>query len=108
MTIKNLLKKLIQYVIHLGRPKTTKLQKTITIDLKPSKSKKKTPSLNKIQSTSSDVQIKQVERKQQQKTITSFTEKIPKPVTEFPPTIITVGSECIPEHPGDWSDRPVP
>ena len=65
MTIKNLLKKLIQYVIHLGRPKTTKLQKTITIDLKPSKSKKKTPSLNKIQSTSSDVQIKQVERQQQ-------------------------------------------
>ena len=64
MTIKNLLKNLIQYVIHLRRPKTTKTQKTITIDLKPSKPKlKKTPSLNKItQSMSPDVQIKQVEQ----------------------------------------------
>ena len=85
MTIKNLLKKLIQYVIHLGRPKTTKLQKTIIIKLN------KTPSSNKIsQSVTSNTQIKQVERKQHQTKITTFSKQITDTVTEFSPTVITV------------------
>ena len=92
MTFKSLLEKLIQFFINLIRPKTTRTQKTTTIKLN------KTPSSNRIpQRVLPDVQIKQVEHKQQQKTITSFTEQIPEPVIQFPPTIITVSSECIPE-----------
>ena len=90
VTIKSLLEKLIQFFINPRRPKTTKTQKTTTIKLN------KTPSSNRIpQRVLPDVQIKQVERKQQQKTITSFTEQVPEPVTESSPTIIRVGKEAI-------------
>ena len=90
MTFKSLLEKLIRFFIKPRRPKTTKTQKTITIKLN------KTSSSNRIpQRVLPDVQIKQVEHKQQQKTITSFTEQVPEPVTEFPPSIITVGKESI-------------
>ena len=90
MTFKSLLEKLIRFFIKPRRPKTTKTQKTITIKLN------KTSSSNRIpQRVLPDVQIKQVERKQQQKTITSFTEQVPEPVTESSPTIIRVGKEAI-------------
>jgi len=86
----NLLQKLFQVLRKLIGPKVTKTQKTTTIKLN------KTPSSNKIfQRASPAVQIKQVERKQQQKTITSFTEQVPEPVTESSPTIIRVGKESI-------------
>jgi len=86
----NLLQKLLQVLRKLIGPKVTKTQKTITTKLN------KTPSSNKIsQRASPAVQIKQVERKQQQKTITSFTEQVPEPVTESSPTIIRVGKESI-------------
>ena len=77
----NLLQKLIQFFINLTN------------------SKLNAPSLNKIsQSVSPNTQIKQVEHSHQQKTITSFTEQILEPVTEIlEPTIIMVGSECIPK-----------
>ena len=85
-----LLQKLLQVLRNLIGPKVTKTQKTTTIKLN------KTPSSNKIfQRASPAVQIKQVERKQQQKTITSFTEQVPEPVTESSPTIIRVGKEAI-------------
>ena len=61
----NLLQKLLQVLRKLIGPKVTKTQKTTTIKLN------KTPSSNKIsQRASPAVQIKQEERKQQQKTIT--------------------------------------
>ena len=86
----NPLQKLLQVLRNLIGPKVTKTQKTTTIKLN------KTPSSNKIsQRASPAVQIKQVERKQQQKTITSFTEQVPEPVTESSPTIIRVGKESI-------------
>ena len=76
----NLLQKLIQFFINLTN------------------SKLNAPSLNKIsQSVSPNTQIKQVEHLHQQKTITSFTEEIPDPVTEFSSTIITVSKESISE-----------
>ena len=88
----NLLQKLFQVLRKLIGPKVTKTQKTITIKLN------KTPSSNKIsQRISSDVQNKQVENKQQQKTITSFTEQIPEPVTEFSPTVIQENVQHISE-----------
>ena len=91
MTFKSLLEKLVQFFIKLRRPKTTKTQKITTIKLN------KTPSSNKIsQRELLDVQIKQVEHKQQT-TIAQFFEKPSDPVIQFPPTIITVGSESIPE-----------
>ena len=79
----NLLQKLFQVLRKLIGPKVTKTQKTTTIKLN------KTPSSNKIsQRVSPNTQIKQVERRQQQKTITSFTEQVPEPVIEFSPTVI--------------------
>ena len=88
LTIKSLLEKLIRFFIKPRRPKVIKTQKTTTIKLN------KTPSSNKIsQKKLLDVRIKQVERKQQQKTITSFTD--PEPVTEIPISVITVGSSEI-------------
>ena len=85
MIIKSLLEKLVQFFIKPRRPKTTKLQKTITIKLN------KTPSSNKIsQSVTSNTQIKQVERKQHQTKITTFSKQITDTVTEFSPTVITV------------------
>ena len=96
----NLLQKLLQVLRKLIGPKVTKTQKTTTIKLN------KTPSSNKIsQRVSPDVQIKQVERKQQQKTITSFLEPIPDPVTEFSPTVIQVSVQHISElKPGSLWD----
>jgi len=92
LTFKSLLEKLIRFFIKPRRPKTTKTQKTITIKLN------KTPSSNRIpQRVLPDVQIKQVEHKQQQKTITSFTEQIPEPVTEFSPTVIQENVQHISE-----------
>jgi len=92
LTFKSLLEKLIRFFIKPRRPKTTKTQKTITIKLN------KTSSSNRIpQRVLPDVQIKQVERKQQQKTITSFTEQIPEPVTEFSPDVIRVSVKHISE-----------
>ena len=83
--IKSLLEKLVQFFIKPRRPKTTKLQKTITIKLN------KTPSSNKIsQSVTSNTQIKQVELKQHQTKITTFSKQITDTVTEFSPTVITV------------------
>jgi len=88
----NLLQKFFQFIRKLIGPKVTKTQKTTTIKLN------KTPSSNKIsQRVSPDVQIKQVERKQQQKTITSFTEQIPEPVTEFSPAVIPLHIKRISE-----------
>ena len=96
----NLLQKFFQFIRKLIGPKVTKTQKTTTIKLN------KTPSSNKIsQRVSPDVQIKQVERKQQQKTITSFTEQIPEPVTEFSPTVIQENVQHISElKPGSLWD----
>jgi len=96
----NLLQKFFQFIRKLIGPKVTKTQKTTTIKLN------KTPSSNKIsQRVSPDVQNKQVERKQQQKTITSFTEQIPEPVTEFSPTVIQESVQHISElKPGSLWD----
>ena len=81
----NPLQKLLQVLRNLIGPKVTKTQKTTTINLERPKI------ISKISQTDTpDVQIKQVERKQQQKTITSFTEQIPEPVTEFSPAVIPV------------------
>ena len=78
----NLLQKLLQVIRNLIGPKTAKTQKTTTIKLN------KTPSSNKTSQI--PVRIKQVEHSHQQKTITSFTEQIPEPVTEFSPIVIPV------------------
>ena len=66
------------------------------INLTTSKTKQsKTPTLNKTpQKISSDIQVKKVEHKQQI-AIKPFFEKPSDPVTQSPPTIITVGKECI-------------
>ena len=81
----NPLQKLLQVLRNLIGPKVTKTQKITTINLERPKI------ISKISQTDTpDVQIKQVERKQQQKTITSFTEQIPEPVTEFSPAVIPV------------------
>ena len=88
----NPLLNLLKFLRNLIGSKVTKTQKTTTIKLN------KTPSSNKIsQRVSSDVQNKQVENKQQQKTITSFLEPIPDPVTEFSPTVIQVSVQHISE-----------
>ena len=88
----NLLQNFLKFIRKLIGPKVTKTQKTTTINLEKQKT------ISKIsQRVLPDVQNKQVENKQQQKTITSFTEQIPDPVIQFLPTIITVSSECIPE-----------
>ena len=87
----NLFQNFLKFIRKLIGPKVTKTQKTTTIKLN------KTPSSNKIsQRVSPPVQIKQVEHKQQT-TIAPFFEKPSDPVIQFPPTIITVSSECIPE-----------
>ena len=85
LIIKSLLVKFVQFFIKLRRPKTTKTQKITTINLERQKTTSKIS-----QRVLPDVQIKQVEHKQQQKTITSFTEQIPEPVTEFSPAVIPV------------------
>ena len=91
LTIKSLLEKLVKFFIKLRRSKTTKTQKITTINLERQKT------ISKIsQRVSPPVQIKQVEHKQQT-TIAPFFEKPSDPVIQFPPTIITVGSESIPE-----------
>ena len=55
----------------------------------------KTPALNKTpQKISSSIQIKKLDHKQQT-AITSFFEQTFDPVTQYPPTVITVGKECI-------------
>ena len=75
----NLLKKLAQFFINLLSQKT-KLNKI--------------PSLNKVsQKASPSIWIK-VDHKQQT-AITSFFEQTFDPVTQYPPTVITVGKECI-------------
>ena len=85
LTIKSLLEKLVKFLTKPRRPKVIKTQKTTTINLERQKT------ISKIsQSVSPNTQIKQVERKQQQKTITSFTEQIPEPVTEFSPAVESV------------------
>ena len=96
----NLFQNFLKFIRKLIGPKVTKTQKTITINLN------KTPSSNKIsQRVSSDVQNKQVENKQQQKTITSFLEPIPDPATEFSPTVIQVSVQHISElKPGSLWD----
>ena len=87
----NPLQKFFQFIRKLIGPKVTKTQKTTTIKLN------KTSSSNRIsQRVLPDVQIKQVER-QQQKTITSFTEQIPEPVTEFSPAVIPLHIKRISE-----------
>ena len=92
--IKSLLEKLVQFFIKPRRPKTTKLQKTITIKLN------KTPSSNKIsQSVTLNTQIKQVERKQHQTKITTFSKQITDTVTEFSPTVIPVSVNRMSELP---------
>ena len=88
----NPLQKLLQVIRNLIGPKVTKTQKTTTINLERPKI------ISKISQTDTpDVQIKQVERKQQQKTITSFTEQLPEPLTEFSPTVIPVSVQHIDE-----------
>ena len=88
----NPLQKLLQVLRNLIGPKVTKTQKTTTINLERPKI------ISKISQTDTpDVQIKQVERKQQQKTITSFTEQLPEPLTEFSPTVIPVSVQHIDE-----------
>ena len=57
LTIKSLLEKLVEFIIKLRRPKTTKTQKPVTINLERPKT------ISKIsQRVSPDVQIKQVEQ----------------------------------------------
>ena len=88
----NPLQKLLQVLRNLIGPKVTKTQKITTINLERPKI------ISKISQTDTpDVQIKQVERKQQQKTITSFTEQLPEPLTEFSPTVIPVSVQHIDE-----------
>ena len=96
----NPLQKLLQVLRNLIGPKVTKTQKTTTINLERQKT------ANKIsQRVLPDVQNKQVENKQQQKTITSFLEPIPDPVTEFSPTVIQVSVQHISElKPGSLWD----
>ena len=77
LTFKSLLEKLVRFVIKRRRPKTTKTQKTTTINLERQKTTSKIS-----QRVLPDVQIKQVEQ------ITDTT-------TEFSPTIIRVGKESI-------------
>ena len=85
LTIKSLLEKLVKFVIKLRHPKT------ITIKLN------KTPSSNKIsQRVSPNTQIKQVEHSHKQTTLTPYLKKTQEPVTEFPTSVITVGSSEIP------------
>ena len=92
MIIKIWLEKIVQFLVNLRRPKITKTPK-IT---RPSKIS---------QRVSPDVQTKQVEHRQQQKTITSFTEQIPEPVTEFSPTVIQENVQHISElKPGSLWD----
>ena len=87
----NILQKFFQLFRNLIAPKTIKIQKPVTINLERPKT------ISKIsQRKLPDVQIKQVEHKQQT-TIAPFFEKPSDPVIQFPPTIITVGSESIPE-----------
>ena len=89
----NILQKFFQFFRNLIGPKTIKIQKPVTINLERAKT------ISKIsQRKLPDVQIKQVER-QQQKTITSFTEQIPEPVTEFSPTVIPVSVNRMSELP---------
>ena len=88
----NPLQKLLQVLRNLIGPKVTKTQKTTTKNLERPKIISKTS-----QTDTPDVQIKQVERKQQQKTITSFTEQLPEPLTEFSPTVIPVSVQHIDE-----------
>ena len=96
----NLLQKLFQVLRKLIGPKVTKTQKTTTINLERPKT------ISKIsQRASPDVQIKQVEHSHQQKTITSFTEQIPEPATEFSPAVIRVPYNRISElKPGSLWD----
>ena len=95
----NPLQKLLQVLRNLIGPKVTKTQKITTINLERPKI------ISKISQTDTpDVQIKQVERKQQQ-TITSFLEPIPDPATEFSPTVIQVSVQHISElKPGSLWD----
>ena len=100
MTIKSLLEKLVRFFIKPRRPKVIKTQKTTTINLE----RPKTISKISQRVSSPDVQIKQVERQQQQ-TITSFAEQIPDPVTEFSPAVIRVPYNRISElKPGSLWD----
>ena len=96
----NLFQNFLKFIRKLIGPKVTKTQKTTTIKLN------KTPSSNKIsQRVSPNTQIKQVERRQQQKTITSFTEQVPEPVIEFSPTVIQENVQHISElKPGSLWD----
>jgi len=71
--------------------------KQFFINLISSKLNKITSSNKISQRVLPDVQIKQAERKQQQKTTTSFIEQIPDPVTEFSPTVIRVSVKHISE-----------
>ena len=90
----NLLQKLKQILINLLDRKPTTISKPIKI----TKDLERPKIINKIsQRVSPNVQIKQVEHKQQQKTITSFTEQIPEPVTEFSPTVIHLSVQHISE-----------
>ena len=65
------------------------------VNLRTSKTKQsKTPTLNKTQKISSEIQIKKVDHKQQT-VIPLFFEKPSDPVTQSPPTIITVDKDSI-------------
>ena len=79
LTIKSLLENLVKFIIKLRRPKTTNTSKTITKDL------------------------------ERPKTIPSFTEQIPEPVTEFSPAVIRVPYNRISElKPGSlWDSCPI-
>ena len=93
----NPLQKLKQFLINLLGRKPTKISKPTTINFQTTETIKISSSNIASKKPSPDVQIKQVEHKQQQKTITSFTEQIPESVTEFSPAVIPLHIKRISE-----------
>ena len=78
-------------ILQLAKPVKNLVQ--IFINLTTS-NQNKTPTLNKTsQKISAEIQLKKIDHKQTE--ITPFFEKTFEPVTQSPPTVITVGKECI-------------
>ena len=87
------LKQVLNIILQSAKPVKNIVKFLVNLTSKTKQSK--TPTLNKTpQKISSDIQVKKVEHKQQI-AIKPFFEKPSDPVTQYPPTIITVGKECI-------------
>ena len=85
------LKQVLNRILQLVKPKNLV---QFFVNLTTSK-QSKTPTLNKTpQKISAEIQLKKIDHKQQT-AIISFFEKTIDPVIQSPPTVITVGKECI-------------